>query len=43
MNQLTENELMDMFDDELGEQIQTMDHWEYVGKFQEWLKNQRNE
>lgn len=46
MNQLiekNENELMDMFDDELGHEIETIDNWEYVGMFQEWLKSQMEE
>lgn len=42
MNELigkSEDELMDMFDDELGNELASIDHWEYAGRFQEWLKS----
>lgn len=43
MNEVTsknENELMNRFDDHLGTELETIDNWEYVEKFQEWLKTE---
>lgn len=42
MNELigkSEDQLMDMFDDELGDELNTMDSYVYAGLFMDWLKS----
>jgi hypothetical protein len=34
----SEDELMDMFDASLGEELESIDHFDYAGRFMEWLK-----
>jgi len=33
-----EDELMDIFDEQLGEEIESIDHGDYADRFMAWLK-----